>query len=120
MEIVPYNLALDPPLRTADGTIDARSGYLVYLDGGVGDAAPLPGCSHCSSLLPRRHRRPRPGAPSRPIRHLAACALGLHSDPLQPRVTGLPRHATSGLTANSLHLVYLMPVLFLQMADVRE
>ncbi len=42
-----FSLALDTPLATADGSIDARDGFLLRIDDGgawgVGEATPLPG-----------------------------------------------------------------------------
>ncbi len=47
MRIEPFSLAVDPPLTTASGDLDAREGYLVALEHagveGVGEATPLPG-----------------------------------------------------------------------------
>jgi len=43
MTIRPFALALDRPLSTASGTIDARNGFVVERGGGVGEATPLPG-----------------------------------------------------------------------------
>jgi len=43
MTIRPFALALDRPLSTASGTIDARNGFVFERGGGVGEAAPLPG-----------------------------------------------------------------------------
>lgn len=84
MKIVPYNLTLDPPLRTADGTIDARSGYLVYLDGGIGDAAPLPGWTESD----RACRRALETAADR----LAADGPRAAMDELDPQATPAARH----------------------------
>lgn len=47
MNLTPYTLPLSRPLRTADGEIDERTGFLVTVEvageRGVGEAAPLPG-----------------------------------------------------------------------------
>ena len=47
MRIEPFELALDAPLETASGRIDAREGFLVFVEHagteGVGEATPLPG-----------------------------------------------------------------------------
>jgi o-succinylbenzoate synthase len=46
MRIEPFSLSLSSPLSTAHGTIDAREGFLVFIDlggtRGVGEATPLP------------------------------------------------------------------------------
>jgi o-succinylbenzoate synthase len=41
--IRPFSLSLSRPLSTANGTIDARTGFLFEREGGLGEAAPLPG-----------------------------------------------------------------------------
>jgi o-succinylbenzoate synthase len=41
--IRPFSLELARPLSTASGTIDARSGFLIDREGGLGEATPLPG-----------------------------------------------------------------------------
>lgn len=47
MRLDSFDLALDPPLETAHGTIEARRGFVVRIDHagetGVGEASPLPG-----------------------------------------------------------------------------
>jgi len=69
--IRPFTLALDRPLSTSSGTIDARSGFLVGRDGGVGEATPLPGwtesAEECGEALRAADDAPDWGAA------LAAC-----------------------------------------------
>lgn len=69
----PFSLALETPLETADGTIDAREGYLVRLvdeEGvvGYGEAAPLPGWTEspqdCEAALARARDAIREADPS--------------------------------------------------------
>lgn len=53
MRIEPFSLALDPPLATASGDLEAREGYLVAIEHagveGVGEATPLPGWTESRS-----------------------------------------------------------------------
>src|SRR5690606_18069536 len=42
MKLVRVRLPLKRPLVTAAGTLTAREGFLVFVDGGVGEAMPLP------------------------------------------------------------------------------
>jgi L-alanine-DL-glutamate epimerase-like enolase superfamily enzyme len=39
----PFSLPLSEPLETADGSTDAREGFLLRVGAGLGEAAPLPG-----------------------------------------------------------------------------
>ncbi|EMA47386.1 o-succinylbenzoate synthase [Halococcus saccharolyticus] len=64
MRIERFSLALATPLATARGTIDAREGFLVFVDvdgiRGVGEATPLPGWTEsideCRDALGRARR----------------------------------------------------------------
>ncbi len=87
LDLVPYDLVVDPPLRTADGTIDTRSGYLVYLGGGVGDAAPLSGWTESE----RACRRALETAADTVATEGPAAAL----DELDPQATPAARHGLS-------------------------
>lgn len=64
MRVDPFRVRLDPPLATAQGTLDEREGFLVGLDhdgvGGLGEATPLPGwtesLTECRGALDRAAR----------------------------------------------------------------
>lgn len=55
MTLSEFSLPLSTPLSTAAGTIESRDGLLVRLDGGIGEATPLPGWTEpldaCRSAL---------------------------------------------------------------------
>ncbi|MFP4217707.1 MAG: mandelate racemase/muconate lactonizing enzyme family protein [Salinarchaeum sp.] len=102
MEIVPYDLTLDPPLRTADGTINARSGYLVYLDGGVGDAAPLPGWTESDRACRR--------ALETTANRLAADGPAAALDELDSQATPAARHGLALAIADRRAQVAVKPL----------